>query len=242
MNSKPRALRSYLLIAVVSSCSLGIVASFGSVAQTPSNVVPITSEPDHKIRFDNGTVRMYEVLLPKGKGTLVHEHRADSFSIIFGDSEITNEPLGGKPATVKIPSGAVGFASTEKGPYAHRVIASGDSAFHVIAMELMSPKPAGPASASQRVDPPFKVVRENPRGRVYRIRLAPGESTGMFARPGSTALFAISSGRIREDVDGKANRLWDFETGHFRWIEVPERLSVKNEGTAPIDLVEIEVF
>jgi hypothetical protein len=188
-----------------------LVATF-SVAQTPDGVVAITAEPDHKIRFDNGRVRMYEVILPKGKGTLVHEHRADSFSVIFRNSEITNEPHGGKPAIFKVPAGAVGFASTAKGPYSHRVVASGESSFHVIAMELMSPTPGGGATPP-RSGTAFKVVQENPRGRAYRLTLAPGESTEVFARPSGTAVFAISAGRISESPDGKAARLWDFETG-----------------------------
>lgn len=78
-------------------------------------VVPITAEPEHRIRFDNGTVRMYEVRLPKGHATLMHEHRADSFSVIFGDTEITNEPLEGAATESTFAAGRVGFASTAQG-------------------------------------------------------------------------------------------------------------------------------
>jgi len=234
--------RTWRLYVLAVYCCLAVLGAPSSLGQTSEGVVPITSEPDHKIRFDNGKVRMYEVFLPKGRGTLVHEHRADSFSVIFLDSEITNEPRGGTPTTFAVPAGAVGFASTALGPYSHRVIASKNTEFHVIAMELMSPKPDKAASPNQRANPPFHVVRENPRGRVYRIRLAPGESTGSYTRPASTALFAISAGRIAEQVDGKPKRLWDFETGHFRWMDTAETLSLRNEGVKPVDLVEIEVF
>jgi hypothetical protein len=109
-------------------------------------------------------------------------------------------------------------------------------------MELMSPTPAGFATATQRPGPAFKVALENPRGRVYRVTIAPGESTETFTRPAGSALFAISAGRISENIDGKPARLWDLEPGHFRWFETSEKLSVKNESPTPIDLVEIELF
>jgi hypothetical protein len=185
---------------------------------------------------------MYEVLLPKGKATLVHEHRTDSFTVFICSTEITNEPLGGKPIVVKRPAGFVGFASTAKGPYSHRVIASEETAFHVIAMELLSPAPVGSAANPQRSGSAVKVALDSPRGRAYRITLAPGESTETFTRPAGSALFAVSTGRLSESPDGSPVRIWDFEPGHFKWFEASEKLSLKNESPSPIDLVEIEVF
>jgi mannose-6-phosphate isomerase-like protein (cupin superfamily) len=235
--------QAYPLVAILVSCFLGWLAPNSSVAQPPDGVVPITSEPYHKIRFDNGRVRMYEVVLPKGKATLMHEHRADHFTVFFRTAEITNERHGeAKPVVVNRTPGFVGFNSTAKGPFSHRVIASGESTFHVIAMELMSAAPARSATTTQRPGSAFKVALENPRGRAYRVTLAPGESTETFTRPAGTMLFAISAGRISETVDGKPVRFWDFEPAYFRWSEMSERLSVENEGSTPVELVEIEVF
>jgi hypothetical protein len=211
-------------------------------AQTPKNIIPITSEPDHKIRFDNGKVRIYEVFLPKRKATLWHEHRADNFSVLLCDSEITIESKDRTSNTLTGKAGTVGFSSTALGPYSHRVIASGDRAFHVITMELISPKPSRSASANQRENTPFSIVEENSRGRVYHIILSPGQSTGLYTRQGSTALIAISTGRIVEEAEGKARRFWDFEVGDFKWTDFTENLSLKNEGSAPIEFVAIEVF
>jgi len=220
---------------------LGLLAPFAGVAQTSSGAVPITAEPDHKIRFDNGKVRMYEVVLPKGKATQVHEHQHDSFNVFFRATEITNEPVG-RPATVfRLPAGLVGFASTAKGPYSHRVVASGET-MHVIAMELKSSSPSASPGAALRPAPPFKVALQNPRGRVYRLKLEPGEATGAFTRPANSVLFAVSAGRISESGEGKNARLWDFEPGYFRWFDSGETVTLKNEGPTPIDLVAIEVF
>ncbi len=229
-------------LVAVSCCLLGLVWPSNGLAQTSEQAVPITAEPEHKIRFDNGRVRMYEVRLAKGQATLMHEHLADSFSVIFRDTGISIELLDGATTNSSFSAGRVGFASTAQGPYSHRVVASKDTDFHVIAMELMTPAPDPLVSPDQRADPRIQLVLENPRGRAYRLRLAPGESTGPFVRPGATAIFAISGGRIAEEVSGERNRLWDFETGHFRWMDNAQTLTMKNEGSTPVDLVEIEIY
>jgi pimeloyl-ACP methyl ester carboxylesterase len=206
-------------------------------------VVPITAEPDHKIRFDNGSVRMYEVVLPPGRATLPHEHRADNFTVFFSTAPVTVEPYGGgEPVVIETAPGAVGFTSTAGGPYSHRVVAGGEETFRVIAMELLSSPPATSMHSTPRLGSAFEVVLENERGRAYRITLAPGESTGPFTRPAGTALFAVSAGRVSETGSGGQARLWDFEPAQFRWFDHAETLSLRNEGRTTVELVEIEVF
>lgn len=204
--------------------------------------VAISAEPQHKIRFDNGRVRIYEVFLPPGMATLVHEHRHDSFSVVFADAEMASELPGGPSLKFRVAAGAISFASTASGPYSHRVVGHGRAPVHVGALELLTPAPGRAPDANQRPRAPFTVVAENVRGRAYRYMLAPGESTGRFTRGAPSVLFAVSSGRISESADGSPPRLWDFEPGQFRWIEARETLSVRNEGPAAIVLVEIEVF
>lgn len=221
---------------------LGLLAPIPGIALPPEGVVPITSEPDHKIRFDNGRVRMIEAVFPKGKASLYHEHLFDAFFVFFRTADVTDQPFGEQSAASRIRAGSVFFKSTEKGPYVHRVIAAGEDTVHVIATELMTPAAAGSAGASDSRFPPFEVALENTRGRAYRLKLNPGESTEVFTRPAGTAVFAISSGRISENPEGKLPRLLDFEPGHSRWVDAAEELSMKNESAAPIELVEIEVF
>jgi hypothetical protein len=233
-----QANRAHPLVATLVSTCLGILASSSGFAQ-PAGVVPITAEPDHKSRFDNGRVRMYEVVLPKGKATLMHEHRADSFTVFFRTAEVTNEPP--EEASQRYSTEQQVLWDLRRRRRAHIRIASSLAGKRPF-MSLPSPTPAGSATTAQRAGSAFKIALENPRGRVYRITLAPGESTEPFTRPAASALFAISAGRIREDVDGKPARLWDFEPGHFRWFEASEKLSVKNESPTSIDLVEIDVF
>lgn len=212
-------------------------------AQAPTNVVPVTAEPHHRVRFDNGRVRIYDVVLPKGESTLWHKHSADSFQVFFNASAVIVEPQGGQPRRYPLFPGLVVFSSTAKGPYTHRVEGDGDAPFRVALCELLgAPSGVGGANSAKRRDAPFSVALQNDRGRAYRLLLKPGESTGTFTRPANTAIFAISSGRISEHSEGKAPRLWDFDPGNFRWSDFPETLSLKNESRARVELVEIEVY
>jgi mannose-6-phosphate isomerase-like protein (cupin superfamily) len=242
MLNSAQATRAHPLAAALAFCCLGLFAPTYGGAQPPDGVVPITSEPDHKIRFDNGIVRMIEVVLPQGRTTLFHEHLYDYFHVFFQTAEVTSEPLKGKAVPTTIPAGGVHFTSTSNGPYAHRVIASGKDTVHVIATELLTPAGSGAASGSQDRFPPFEVALENSRGRAYRLKLNPGEATEPFIRPAGTAIFAISSGRISENPDGKPTRLWDFEPGHFRYVEKGESVTVTNESPIPVELIEIDVY
>jgi hypothetical protein len=143
--------RMHCLLVVFFSLALLVWPSFG-LAKTPQQAVPITAEPEHKIRFDNGKVRMYEVRLAKGQATLMHEHRADSFSVIFRDTEVIVASLGGATTKSAFSAGRVGFTSTARGPYSHRVVASQDTDFHVIAMELIAPEAASTIRADALIE------------------------------------------------------------------------------------------
>ncbi|MCB1865028.1 MAG: hypothetical protein KDG50_06325 [Chromatiales bacterium] len=207
----------------------------------PPDVVPITAEPDHKIRFDNGRVRLVEARIPRGRLTKFHEHQFDAFFVFFANAAVTNEAYGGKPTTSPTPVGAAYFIPAPLGGYIHRVGAGADAAVHVSALELMVP-PATDRGEPEGRFPPFELAIESARGRMYRLKLDPGESAEAFTRPAGTAIVAVSSGRSSEQRDGGPTTLWDFEPGDFRWVDTAEELTVRNDGSAPIELIEIEVF
>lgn len=211
------------------------------LAQLPAGVVPITSEPNHQVKFENGRVRMIEAALPNGKTSLFHEHQYDGFFVFFRSKGFVNEPFQGKRVVTDLQAGAVLFVPAENGPYIHRVSAGNDEPALVSVLELRT-RTAGNTNASELRFPPFETALENPRGRIYRLKLKPGESSDVFTRPAGTAIFAISSGRISEQSAGKPTRMWDMEPGYFKWVDAKEELTIRNEGQVPVELVEIEVF
>jgi len=232
---------NYFVMVFISLCLI-YSAKISAGSTSTDRVVPFVTEPDHKAILENNKVRFVELVVPKGKTTLFHEHRHDVFVVFYGDCTVMNEPYGGKAPAAKVTAGSVFFNSVEKGPYIHRVVAAGEKTIHNMTLELLSsPKQASEHSEESRF-PPYQLVLENSRGRVYRLKLNPGESTDTFTRPVGTAVFAISSGRISEKPEGKQARLWDFKPGYVKWTDTSEELSIKNESQIPIELVEIEVL
>ena len=220
-----------------------IIVVLQATAQSTDNPVAVNAEPNHRIRFDNGKVRMYEVQLSKGMSTEVHEHTLDSFAVILNTTTRANEPKGGQRTVGPVQAGQVGFATTAKGPYSHRIEATGDVPYRVIAMEIFGAGNIGKSPIPAKRSPPFAVaVQANPRGQAYRLILKPGETSGLFERPANTAIFAIRGGRTSEWIEEKAPRLWDLETGNIRWSDESYRVSIRNEGITEVELVEIEVF
>jgi hypothetical protein len=213
------------------------------IAQSQDPVVPVSMERNHHVRFDNGKVRIYEVQLPKGKWTGFHEHTADNFYVYINATSQAFEYADGRHGTRDVKAGEVGFASTAKGPYTHRVAAEGDVPFHVVDLEILNNAKLGADSATaKRPESSFKVVMENSRGRAYDIVLKAGESTGPFTRPANTGIFAVSGGRVSETAEGKAPRLWDSEPGDFHWSDLSETLTITNSSASNVEFVEIEIF
>jgi hypothetical protein len=232
---KPR----FVLVTLV-ILALAVPASM--LAQGSDTVVPVYKESHHRVRFDNGIVRVYEVKLRNGESTLFHEHAADNFAVRISTNTIVDQRLGEQSNVFSGKTGKVTLASTEKGPYTHRV-GSIDDYFHVVDVEINRKSRLGPnVETPKRSEKHFTIVSETSRGRTYRMVLKASESTESFARPANTAIVALSGGRITEVTEGKPPRFWDSEPGSFRWVDAPEKLTIKNDGVMDLELIEIEIF
>ena len=228
--------------ALVCAGGICIAVSPAGTALAQDVAVPVTAEPNHRVRLDTGLVRIYEVQLTRGNSTAFHEHTKDSFSVLLNTTSRANEVRGGQRDIAQVKAGQVGFASTAKGPYTHRIEATGDVPYRVVVIEVLSETNAVNATdVPRRPEPIFSTVLENSRGHAYRVVLKPGESSGMFIRPASTGIIAITGGRTSELTDGKAPRLWDSERGNFRWTTTSESLTLRNEGNSTVEFVEIEI-
>jgi hypothetical protein len=231
-----------LRFVIVTLVILALAVPVSMLAQGSDTVVPVHKESHHRVRFDNGIVRVYEVKLKKGESTLFHEHAADNFAVRVSTNTIVDQRLGEQSNVFSGKTGKVTLASTEKGPYTHRV-GSVDDYFHVVDVEINSKSRLGPnVETPKRSDKRFTIVSETSRGRAYRMILKASESTEVFARPANTAIVALSGGRVTEVTEGKPPRYWDSEPGNFRWVNAPDKLTIKNDGVIDLDVIEIEIF
>jgi hypothetical protein len=120
------------------------------IAQSKDPVVPVSMEPDHHIRFDNGKVRVYDVHLVKGKWSQFHEHTWDNFFVFMHATTQAFEFSDGRHGTRQVKTGEVAFASTATGPYAHRVTAEGDTPVHVVDIEILNNAQLGSGVAAAK--------------------------------------------------------------------------------------------
>ena len=125
------------------------IAVYGQIPAVPS--VPVEEEPQHKVALKNDFVRVLDAQLPPGYVTLNHRHDVDNVS-------------------VAIPSGRAGFA---KGGYAHSVTNRGSGVMRFIVVEVS--KTDRPNAAASEL-PKHTLETENDSLRIYRVKLAPGES------------------------------------------------------------------
>jgi quercetin dioxygenase-like cupin family protein len=181
-----------------------------ALAQQPA--IPVDQEPHHKVVFKNDFVRVIDATFPAGYVTLNHAHDVDNVAVTIST---------GREGTAS--PGTVGRAGFTKGGYAHSVTNSGPGIMRFIAVEIL--KSDRPGSAAAKLDG-HTLETENDRTRVYRVKLAPGESM-----PSHTHV----AGWIEVTVNGGSG------PGAFVWHAAgePSPLGVP-AGAAPLEIVEIE--
>lgn len=82
--------------------------------------------------------------------------------------------------------------------------------------------------------------RETSRGRVYRIRLGPGQATSLHRHAQPGLLIQISNGKVVLTGDASAASSAQSGTGAWWWREAGNIHSIRNASDAPIELVEID--
>ena len=112
-----------------------ILALTAWTQQAPAPV-EITSEPSHRLVFENMFVRVFAVTVDPGKSTLMHRHGRDYLGLTLGDSQITNLRQGAQPAQLTLKDGDIRF--TPAG-LVHAITNNAGAPFHNRTIELLQP-------------------------------------------------------------------------------------------------------
>lgn len=229
---------------MVRSAALGLAIFCGSLAadgvqvSTPS-AVPVEQEPAHRLVLQNEYVRVFEVWLAPGSETLWHVHRHDGASVRLGDAIIEDQPMDGTAETFGLRRGQVTYGATPAAR-THRVRNVGETPFHIVYIELLSP----PAVSADRADEPAadpRVVLENERVRALRRVLAPGESTVMHVHASRAVGVPVTPGRLEISDPRGATKVIEAKAGAVQWIERGTTHQLKNVGEASIEIVDVEL-
>ena len=172
--------------------------------QTQAPGIPVEQEPKHRVVLKNDFVRVIDATLPPGYVTLHHAHDVDNVSVTIASGR-------GRP----------GRASFAKGGYSHTVTNAGPEVMRFIVVEVgKSDHPGSPPVELQN----HTLETENNRTRIYRVKLAPGESLQAHRH---------DSGWVEVFVTGGAG------PGATVWHEGGSSVSL-SAGKDMLEVVEIE--
>jgi hypothetical protein len=214
-----------------------------TVAALPG--VPIAQEPHHHPVFRNAFVNVYEIEVPPGDATLMHQHYYDNLFVVFGDADLTNTVAGRQPEKLGLSDLGIHFA---REPYAHIVANKGKVPFRNITVELLQTQ--GP-------------VKNFYSGINNALEIAPPDGTGIrqasvletnevrvtaAAVPSSTAWSPPHDGHDRlvvmldkiNDASGSTEKGSPFPAGMLAWFPADTELSIPNESDQQMKLMILE--
>jgi len=223
------------MMKILISILLSLLAILPTIAQ---ETVPVAREPRHHFKFENEFVRVFDVIVPPGDGTLFHTHANDYLFVSIGDANLKAEVLGNAPGDLILKDGEVRFT---KGPITHRVTNQSSSDFRNITIEVLkSPMPDKSPTEPDKPIAGHTLMLENDRVRVERLVLDPGHSTGMHSHTLPGLVVAVSSGEIEAEAPGQAGQTVKFAPGDFRWREGRVTHKLTNVGKTRFEAIDID--
>lgn len=228
------------LAAFVISLGAVVVAWSAPIASASKSApVPVYREPNHHLVFQNGLVRVLDIRVPPHHVSNYHVHASPLVSVTVQDARSWSQQLGeGRgPETPRGDVPAVSDNWDQQLPYTHRVGNVDEVGYHRIAAEWLK----SPADGCSPLQPPegFKMIKEGQFGRVYMVRLLPGQSTPrhLHSCPGLTVqgtdghLKSVGTSPASEGGKG---------AGHWFWRDADFGHAMRNDGHTPITVYEID--
>src|SRR4029079_4762607 len=147
--------------------------SWAQDASKPT-VVPMTNAAYHVFTFQDENMVLESVTLPPGASTGYHSHDQDLFFAITGGAKVKNQALGKEPVELELKLGQIVYTPYTKTPGTHRITnLEKEHAMRLLAVAFT--REPGHYKVSPRSSK-YEVALDNDRLRVWRLKLAPGES------------------------------------------------------------------
>jgi mannose-6-phosphate isomerase-like protein (cupin superfamily) len=224
-----------LIFSCVAVTTYLLAAAILSAAQTP---VPIEKEPMHRLKFENEFVRVFDVLIPAGKSSLIHTHVYDGVGVRVSNAEMIDEITGGekKPFVAKWGESTFGSGTS----FSHRVINTGTTDFRNIYIELLEPKEPGKSGVLPVLSDGHVIVIDNLRVRVNRLVLKPGESSLLHTHTRNGLGIIVYDARVEISQKGSSRQI-DAKAGDFVWQTAGTTHLIKNIGKTVFEAIDIEL-
>jgi hypothetical protein len=225
-----------------SLAALACAAAVSALAQSEEKAVPIVQAPFHVPAMKNEYGTVLIINIPPGRNSGYHTHSQDSFSVNIEAADMTNQNLGSSQVSApnRAQTGRILFTPYYKdGERTHKATNVGSTHFHNVHFLFASRTQHG-FTPSTRPEG-YQQLDDNERYRAWRLVLQPGESVAAFRQAAPGMRVIVSGGELTESVPGQPDRGMKPRTGEYFWQEAGITRAVKNTGTTPLNLVEIEL-
>ncbi len=215
---------------------IGLGISAFSVSTFSQDWVPVYEEPKHRLVFENDRAMILDVNLPPGYESLYHKHERDLLYVTISGTQVWAQPLGEEKRHADVKTGDLRFSSDNHGlPHIHRVGNVGTAPFHIIGIGIKG-------EVSEGIEPiagdmqGMELADEKPHASVYRIRLEPGENSGLHQHNLPFTRVYLSGGKLGNE----SGEVSSVEAGEFLWQEGGESHRYENAGDTPIEIIEMQ--
>ena len=222
----------------MSAWILGVLAlAAGSTGGEPATAVEARDEPMHRTVYLDPLVRVWDVVIPAHGHTLYHIHRLDLAGVTIAPGPTRTETGAAPPEDQAAGHPGETWFAPHPQVDVHRVNNVGDSAIHLVALELQSAaKHAGMIRESGSTS--GSVEQQNDTVRIVRYKLGVGERVPSRAG-GHYVVVALGAGRIgRACGDTQARTL---AAAGFVCAGSERSHSLTNAGESTLEILEFEL-
>ncbi len=202
--------------------------------------VPVEKEPMHRLKFQNEFVRVFDVLIPAGKTSHFHTHLYDGVSVRVSNAQIIDEVGGGEKSPFVIKYGEATYGARPS-PLTHRVVNSGKSDFRNIFIEILPARKAAAVASFPILSDGHVILIDNPRVRVNRLILKPGESSKLHKHSMRGLGIVLHDSTIEITTPNGSPQILEPKAGDFVWQDAGTTHMMKNIGSTVFEAIDLEL-
>ena len=207
------------------------------IAATAYAAPPPCSPQVFPVKFENEYVRICDNRLAAGAAEPVHTHSEDAIFLTFESQDSKEDMLGG-PAPQRIITDGGNMAALEVlNPYTHRGVNTGKGELRLLVIELKKQRVGSPGTQKASGG----AVIENSRVRVLRYTLAPGQSAPLHTHHRPYVIVTMNDMQLSMSDPQGRNFSHAVAAGDFHFQQPPVTHDLKNAGTTPGEVIEVEL-
>ena len=220
-------MRKYLVV---------IVSLYSSIVALSQ--VPVRDEPRHHNVFENQFVRILDVHLGPKDTTLYHLHNTPSVFIIFTNTNVGSQLLGGQPQMGANVTGEISYDNLAS-PRIHRVWNEDTGWFHVIDIELTGKNQL--SSQAILKNDLLTLLFNEKEVTGYKVQLKQKQQLQLPATAKGYLLISLSTATIDHKTHDKSEFRF-MKPGHYLWIDSGKNsfLSISDQTPASFVLLELK--